>query len=38
MSLVQRSAAGFLRKPWEPEDLVARVNAVLARAKREDAR
>ncbi len=37
-SLVQRCAAGFLRKPWEPEELVERVNAVLARAKREDAR
>jgi CheY-like chemotaxis protein len=35
---LHRSAAGFLRKPWEPEELVDRVNAVLARAKREDAR
>jgi CheY-like chemotaxis protein len=37
-SLARRGAAGFLRKPWEPEDLVERVNAVLARAKREAAR
>jgi CheY-like chemotaxis protein len=38
-SLARRGAAGFLRKPWEPEDLVERVNAVLARAtKREGAR
>ena len=35
--LARRAAAGFLRKPWEPEELVARVNAVLARAKREGA-
>jgi CheY-like chemotaxis protein len=34
--LARRAALGFLRKPWEPEELVARVNAVLARAKRED--
>ena len=37
-SLAHRSAAGFLRKPWKPEELVEGVNAVLARAKREDAR
>lgn len=37
-SLVRRGAAGFLRKPWVPEDLVERVNAVLARAKRAGAR
>jgi CheY-like chemotaxis protein len=36
-SLAQRAAAGFLRKPWEPEELVEQVNAVLARAKREEA-
>jgi CheY-like chemotaxis protein len=37
-SLAQRSAAGLLRKPWAPEDLVEGVNAVLARAKREGER
>jgi CheY-like chemotaxis protein len=36
--LVRRAAAAFLRKPWEPEELVARLNSVLARAKREDSR
>jgi CheY-like chemotaxis protein len=36
--LAHRFAAAFLRKPWEPEELVEQVNAVLARAKREEAR
>jgi CheY-like chemotaxis protein len=37
-SLAHRCAAAFLRKPWEPDELVEQVNAVLARAKREGAR
>lgn len=38
LSLARRTVASFLRKPWEPEELVERVNAVLARAKRDDPR